>query len=212
MRRSATGVCHAWAFSPLANRLTASVTGTHAADLSGLILTASLIGQALGFAAFVGLYLSFSAAGSALALALTTGALAATLVATSACARAALGGRGQPQHVRDELDAARPARSSAFPETGRRAFASSRPATGTPSRRSDRRLVAAPIELRKRCKTILLRLERARAALRGGARLRQWATANGSPASCWTATDAGGQPTDDRPPVEASSRLVSRGP
>jgi hypothetical protein len=95
----AAGVGHAWGFSPLTNRLTTSVKGTHVADLSGLILTASLIGQVLGFAAFVGLYLSFSSAGSARALALTTGALAVTLSATSACARAALGGRGQPRRA-----------------------------------------------------------------------------------------------------------------
>jgi MFS family permease len=95
----AAGVGHAWGFSPLTNRLTASVRETQAADLSGLILTASLIGQVLGFAAFVGLYLSFSSAGSARALALTTGALAATLVATSTCARVAFGGRGQPRRT-----------------------------------------------------------------------------------------------------------------
>jgi MFS family permease len=89
------GVGHAWGFSPLANRLSSAVEQAHVADLSGLILTASLIGQVVGFTAFVGLYLSIAPHGSARALAATTAALATALVATSVCARAALGQRDQ---------------------------------------------------------------------------------------------------------------------
>jgi hypothetical protein len=62
------------------------------------------------------------------------------------------------------------------------------------------------------------RPERARASRRGGARLRQRATANGSTRSCSTPRlmDGGrwaaGLPTDDRPSFDASSRSVSRRP
>jgi hypothetical protein len=62
------------------------VSRAQAADLSGLVLTASLVGQVLGIAAFVGVYLGSAAQGSARALALTTGVLAAALLATGACA------------------------------------------------------------------------------------------------------------------------------
>jgi MFS family permease len=80
------GAGHACAFSPLANRLTTLVRPAQAADLSGLLLTASLIGQVLGVAAFTGIYLSAAPHGSARALALTTWVIAAALVATAACA------------------------------------------------------------------------------------------------------------------------------
>lgn len=86
----AGGVGHACGFSPLANRLTAVVRPGQAADLSGLLLTASLVGSVLGIAAFVGVYLGAASQGSAHALAVTTGVLAATLVATAACAFRAL--------------------------------------------------------------------------------------------------------------------------
>jgi|SRR5215218_456694 len=82
----AGGAGHACGFSPLASRMTAVVRRAQAADLSGLVLTASLVGQVLGVAAFVGLYLGAASQGSAHALALTTGVLAVALVATGACA------------------------------------------------------------------------------------------------------------------------------
>jgi MFS family permease len=85
----AGGAGHAWAFSPLANRLTTLVAPAQAADLSGLILTADFVGMALGAASFVGLYLSAAPHGSARALAITTGAIAATLIVAAACARRA---------------------------------------------------------------------------------------------------------------------------
>jgi hypothetical protein len=62
-----------------------------AADLSGLIMTSSLIGQVVGIAAFVGIYLGAVKHGSAHALALTTAALGTMLiVSAAAAARAAL--------------------------------------------------------------------------------------------------------------------------
>ncbi len=82
----AAGVGHAWGFSPLTNRLAAVVRPAQAAQLSGLILTASLVGQVLGVAAFVGVYLSASARGSSHALAVTTWALSCVLVVTAAFA------------------------------------------------------------------------------------------------------------------------------
>lgn len=80
------GVGHAWGFSPLANRLTGVVRSDQAADLSGLIVSASLTGQVIGVAAFVDFYLTAVPHGSATALALTTGALAFALVPAAACA------------------------------------------------------------------------------------------------------------------------------
>jgi MFS family permease len=82
----AAGAGHACGFSPLAARLTAAVRAEQAADLSGLVLTASLVGQVLGVAAFAGIYLGAAARGSAHALELTTGALAGSLAVTAACA------------------------------------------------------------------------------------------------------------------------------
>jgi MFS family permease len=84
------GVGHACGFSPLASRLTNVVRPAQAADLSGLIITASLVGQVLGVAAFVDIYFSTLPHGSAYALALTTFVMAAALVPTAACARNAL--------------------------------------------------------------------------------------------------------------------------
>jgi hypothetical protein len=95
----AAGVGHAWAFSPLASRLTASVGGANAADMSGFILTASLVGQVIGVAAFTGIYLSRAPGHSGSALAVTTGAIAAVAMLTAACARVAV--------VRDGRAAAR---------------------------------------------------------------------------------------------------------
>jgi hypothetical protein len=80
------GAAHASAFSPLAARLTTAVRAEQAADLSGLILTASLIGQFVGVAAFVGVYLSAAAQGSAHALLLTTVALGVALEALAGVA------------------------------------------------------------------------------------------------------------------------------
>jgi hypothetical protein len=81
----AGGVGHAWAFSPLTNRLTSAVRADQAADLSGLIMTASLVGQVIGIAAFVGIYLSVASHGSGHSLAIVTEALAAVLVVTATC-------------------------------------------------------------------------------------------------------------------------------
>jgi hypothetical protein len=80
------GAAHACAFSPLAARLTTVVRTEQAADLSGLVLTASLVGQVVGVAVFVGIYLSAATQDSAHALALTTVALGAALVALAGCA------------------------------------------------------------------------------------------------------------------------------
>jgi MFS family permease len=89
----AAGVGHACAFSPLANRLANAVGLEQAADLSGLIMTASLIGQVLGVAAFSGIYLTAAPRGPDDALALTTAAIAAALVVCTGCARLALATR-----------------------------------------------------------------------------------------------------------------------
>jgi hypothetical protein len=89
----AGGAGHACTFSPLTNRLTSAVRSAQAADFSGLILTASLVGQVVGVAAFVGIYLGSASRGSGHALALTTWALAVVLLATAACARRALAAR-----------------------------------------------------------------------------------------------------------------------
>jgi hypothetical protein len=70
--------------------LHAAVRPAQASDLSGLVLTASLIGQVLGIAAFVGLYLDAAPHRAAHALALTTGAIAAALIVTTVCAYQAL--------------------------------------------------------------------------------------------------------------------------
>jgi MFS family permease len=77
------GAAHACAFSPLAARLTTVVRAEQVADLSGLVLTASLVGQVGGVAVFVGIYLSAASQGSAHAFALTTVALAVVLVAVA---------------------------------------------------------------------------------------------------------------------------------
>ena len=86
----AGGLGHAFGFSPLASRLTDAVRPAQAAALSGLVITASLVSQVLGIAAFVGIYLGAAPHGSAQALAATTGAIAAALVATAVCAHRAL--------------------------------------------------------------------------------------------------------------------------
>jgi hypothetical protein len=80
------GGAHACAFSPLAARLTDAVRAERAAHLSGLVLTASLIGQVVGVAAFGGIYLGAAGRDSADALAVTIGALSAALVAAAGCA------------------------------------------------------------------------------------------------------------------------------
>ena len=77
---------HACGFSPLASRLTTLVRHDQAADLSGLVLTSSLLGQVLGVAVFTGVYFGDLSQGSARALAHTTVALAGGLVATAAWA------------------------------------------------------------------------------------------------------------------------------
>jgi MFS family permease len=85
------GAGHACGFSPLAHRLAEAVAAGQAADLSGLLLTASLIGSVLGVAALGGVYLGAAeAAGSAHALAATAAAGAAVLLLGAAAARRAL--------------------------------------------------------------------------------------------------------------------------
>jgi MFS family permease len=86
------GAGHACGFSPLASRLSATVRAGQAADLSGLLLTASLLGGVAGIAVFGGLYLGAAAHGSGHALLVTTLALAGALLVTAACARRAVNG------------------------------------------------------------------------------------------------------------------------
>ena len=80
------GAGHALGFSPLAHRLTTTIRPTQAADLSGLILTASVLSQVAGVAGPAGIYLGLASHGSARALAITTGILAAVM-ATALIAR-----------------------------------------------------------------------------------------------------------------------------
>jgi MFS family permease len=82
----AAGVGHAWGFSPLAARLTTAIRPEQAGQLSGLLMTASLVGQVVGVAAFVGVYLGAAHHGSAHALEETTAVLAGVLAVTAACA------------------------------------------------------------------------------------------------------------------------------
>ncbi|HEY7074869.1 MAG TPA: MFS transporter [Solirubrobacteraceae bacterium] len=90
----AAGAGHACGFSPLTNRMAGLVRPDQAADLSGLIMTGSLVGQVLGIAAFAGVYLGAAAQGAAHALADTTGLLAAALALTAACGARASSPRG----------------------------------------------------------------------------------------------------------------------
>jgi hypothetical protein len=92
----AGGVGHACGFSPLTNRLTAAVRPGQAADLSGLLMTASLVGRVLGIAGFVGAYLGAAPDRSAHALAVTTAVLAVALVVTAACAFRAVAAGSRP--------------------------------------------------------------------------------------------------------------------
>jgi MFS family permease len=80
------GLGHACGFSPLAHGLAGAVRQAQAAHLSGLILTASLVGQVVGIAAFVAVYLSAAARSSAHGLFVTTWALSCVLAVTAACA------------------------------------------------------------------------------------------------------------------------------
>jgi MFS family permease len=96
----AGGVGHALGFSPLVHRLTEAVRPTEAADLSGLLSTASLIGNVLGVATFAGIYLGGAAHGSGHALAVTTLVLATALLATTACGAHAM------HNIRPRLDQA----------------------------------------------------------------------------------------------------------
>jgi predicted MFS family arabinose efflux permease len=70
------GVGHACGFSPLTAKLTATVAPRHRADLSGLVLTASLVGSVLGTATLGGLSLTATTTAAAVALTATTAALA----------------------------------------------------------------------------------------------------------------------------------------
>jgi MFS family permease len=84
------GIGHAWAFSPLANRLTSAVRSDQAADLSGLIITANLVGQAVGVATLVGIYLQAARQGTGHGLAVSNAAIVAVLIASALCAMRAL--------------------------------------------------------------------------------------------------------------------------
>jgi len=101
----AGGIGHAWGFSPLANRLTASVDGANAADMSGFILTASLVGQVTGVAGFTGIYLSHAPGHPGSGLAVTTGALAACALVTGVVceSRRSAGPRGRAGGDTDAL-------------------------------------------------------------------------------------------------------------
>jgi MFS family permease len=82
------GAGHACGFSPLANRMTATVRPAQIADLSGLLMTSSLIGAVFGTAGFAGIYLGAAPHGSGHALAVTSAVLAAALAVTAGCAMA----------------------------------------------------------------------------------------------------------------------------
>ena len=80
------GAGHACGFSPLTSRLTSAISPRAIADLSGLLLTASLVGTVLGTASVPGIYLASAPSGSGSALAGTTLVLGAVLLVTAACA------------------------------------------------------------------------------------------------------------------------------
>jgi MFS family permease len=80
------GAGHAAGYSPLAHRLTASVAPTQVADLSGLLLTAGLLGSVLGVAGVSGVYFTSAAHDPGGALTSTTLVLAAALLVTAGCA------------------------------------------------------------------------------------------------------------------------------
>jgi MFS family permease len=82
----AAGAGHACAFSPLAARMTTAVRPDQVAHLSGLVLTASLVGQVTGVASLSGVYLGAAGNGSAHALTLTTVVIAPVLLVTALCA------------------------------------------------------------------------------------------------------------------------------
>jgi predicted MFS family arabinose efflux permease len=93
------GAAHACAFNPLAARLTEVVRTEQAADLSALVLTASLVGQVFGVAVFAGVYLSAVPLGSAQAFTLTTAALGVALVVVAGCASLARPGFHSPYNA-----------------------------------------------------------------------------------------------------------------
>jgi hypothetical protein len=92
----AAGAGHACGFSPLANRMTGAVLPAQIADLSGLLMTASLVGAVIGTAGLAGIYLGAAPHGSGHALAITTAVLAGALAITAACAARALAPRRAP--------------------------------------------------------------------------------------------------------------------
>ena len=83
------GAGHASGFSPLTSRLTSMIDPSSVADLSGLLLTASLVGTVIGTAAISGVYLDAAESGGGSALERTTLLLAAVLCVSAACARCA---------------------------------------------------------------------------------------------------------------------------
>jgi MFS family permease len=90
------GAGHALGFSPLAHRLTTTIRPAYAADLSGLVVTASVLGQVVGVAGFVGVYLSLAPHGPARALAVTTAVLAGVLMLTAISAGVAVTRTARP--------------------------------------------------------------------------------------------------------------------
>lgn len=78
------GAGHAGGFYPLADRLTSTIESGRASDLSGLILTAGLIGQVIGVAAFTAIYLGDLDHGASDALRASTLAIAAAIAACTA--------------------------------------------------------------------------------------------------------------------------------
>jgi hypothetical protein len=86
------GAGHAAGYSPLAHRLSAGVAPTQVADLSGLLLTAGLLGSVLGVAGISGVYFTAAAHDPGGALTSTTLVLAAALLLTAGCAWSARAG------------------------------------------------------------------------------------------------------------------------
>ncbi|HEX8743456.1 MAG TPA: MFS transporter [Thermoleophilaceae bacterium] len=97
------GVGHACGYSPLATWLTTAVRRAQVADLSGLVMTGSLVGNVIGIAAFTGVYLSAGSHDSARGLAVTTAVLAGVLVLTAlSAARALAPSRAAPDAAQAE--------------------------------------------------------------------------------------------------------------
>jgi MFS family permease len=129
------GAGHACGFAPLSQRLAGAVGPTQAADLSGLILTASLVGSVLGGAALSGVYLDRLAEdGSGAALLRTALVIAAALLATAAAASPRPRRLRPPWHpsARRSPSPPRPLPSGTRCATGARCTPASSPASSPP--------------------------------------------------------------------------------